>query len=297
MTVASFIAAQRTDHGVPHVWCCRWLGVSESWFYKWRDRPPTSRQQRRAAIDAQVKASFDVSGGTYGSPRVLVDLREAGERVSKKTVEASMARQCLFARPPKRRRKGLTKADKHAPPAPDLVQRDFSASAPNEKWCGDFKQIDTDDGPVFLASCEDLFSRRMLGFALSDRYPDAELAKAAITMAVAVRGGDVAGAIFHSDRGCQYTADAFVTACASLKITRSNGRVGSALDNAAAESFFSTLEFELLSRRRFDTRAEARRAVARWIDEFYNRRRRHSSCGMRSPIDFELEQTDTDKAA
>lgn len=296
MSVASFISSQRADHDVPHTLSCRALEVSESWFYKWRDRPPTPRQLRRADIDAKVKASFDDSGATYGSPRVLVDLREAGERVSKKTVEESMARQGLVARP-KRRRRGLTKADKSVPPAPDLIGRDFSAAEADRKWCGDFKQIDTEEGPTFLASCEDLFSRRMLGFALSDDYPDAELAKAAINMAVAVRGGDVRGVIFHSDRGSQYTSDAFATACTGLGITRSNGRVGSALDNAAAESFFSTLEHELLGRQRFATRAEARRAVARWIDSFYNRVRRHSSCGMRSPVDFELANVEKPKAA
>jgi transposase InsO family protein len=296
MTVASFVAAQRTDHAVPHAVSCRALDVSESWFYKWRQRPPTERARRRAHIDAQVKVAFDDSGGTYGSPRVLVDLREAGERVSKKTVIDSMARQGLFARPKKRRR-GLTKADKTAPPVPDLVGRDFHASKPNEKWCGDFKQIDTDEGPVFLASCEDLFSRRLLGFALSDTYPNAELATAAIHMAVAVRGGDVTGVIFHTDRGSQYTSAPFALACTSLGITRSNGRVGSALDNAAAESFFSTLEFELLSRRRFETRMQARRAVAVWIDEFYNRVRRHSTCGMRSPVEFELAAAHKPEAA
>jgi transposase InsO family protein len=288
MSLAAFVVSQRTEFRVPHAVACRALEVSESWFYKWRHRPPTRRQARRADIDTKVKASFDGSDGTYGSPRVLVELREAGERVSKKTVIGSMARQGLVARP-KRRRRGLTKPDQAVPPAPDLVRRDFSAPGPDRKWCGDFKQIDTDQGPVFLASCEDLFSRRLLGFALSDTYPDAELAKAAINMAVAVRGGDVRGVIFHSDRGSQYTSDAFATACAALGITRSNGRVGSALDNAAAESFFSTLEFELLAGRRFATRLEARRAVAGWIDRWYNRRRRHSTLGMRSPIEFELD--------
>jgi len=296
MTVASFIAAQRADHGVPHALACRALEVSESWFYKWRDRPPTRRQVRRAGIDAKVKESFEASEGTYGSPRVLEDLRDAGERVSKKTVIDSMARQGLVARP-KRRRRGLTRPDRAAPPAPDLLGRDFTASKPNQKWCGDFKQIDTDEGPVFLASCEDLFSRRLVGFALSDRYPDAALAKAAIHMAVAVRGGVVAGVIFHTDRGSQYTADAFVTACAELGIVRSNGRVGSALDNAAAESFFSTLEFELLSRRRFATRVQARRAVAGWIDGWYNRQRRHSTIGGRSPVDYELAAAEAARRA
>jgi putative transposase len=296
LSVAGFIADQRTDHGVPHAVACRAVGVSPSWFYKWWDRAPTERDRRRAELDAAVKAAFDASGGTYGSPRILADLREAGVRVSKKTVEASMRRQGLVARA-RRRRRGLTKADKTAPPAPDLVGRDFSAEAPNQRWCGDFKQIDTDEGPTFLASCEDLFSRRMLGFALSDDYPDAALATAAIHMAVATRGGDVTGVVFHSDRGSQYTSAEFAKACAKLGITRSMGRVGSALDNAAAESFFSTLEHEVLTRRRYATRAEARRDVARWIDGFYNRVRRHSSCDMKSPIAYEIEHTSASEHA
>lgn len=290
MSLAGHIASQRTDHGVPHAVACRALGVSTSWFYKWWNRPPTDRQRRREALDEAVKQSFDDSGGTYGSPRVWVDLREDGWRVSKKTVEASMRRQGLVARA-KRRRKSLTRADVTAPPIPDLIGRDFGAERPDQKWTGDFKQIDTDEGPVYLGTCLDLFSRRMVGFALSDTYPTAELAKAAVNMALAVRGGDVSGVIFHADRGSQYTASAFAEVCDKLGITRSAGRVGSALDNAVAESFFSTLEHELLSRRRFATRAEARRAVATWIDQFYNQRRRHSTNGMKSPIDYEKAAT------
>jgi transposase InsO family protein len=290
MILAGFIADQRTTFGVPQAVACRALGVSESWFYKWRNRRPSARDLRRSSLDAAVKGFFDVSGGTYGSPRILVDLREAEWTISKKTVEASMRRQDLVARPKKRRR-GLTKADKGKRPAPDLLGRDFTADRPNQKWCGDFKQIDTDEGPIFLGSCLDLFARRMLGFALSDHHPTTDLATAAINMAVAVRGGDVTGVIFHADRGSQYTSDVFADACHKLGITLSMGRVGSALDNAVAESFFSTLEHELLSRRRFATRAEARRAVATWIDQFYNPRRRHSTNGMISPIDYENATT------
>jgi putative transposase len=289
MIVASFIAAQRTVHGVPHATACRALEVPSSTFYKWRDKAPTVTELRRADIDARVKASFGDSGGTYGSPRVLDDLLDDGVRVTKKTVEASMVRQALQGRKPKGRKKGLTRPDKRAVIIPDLVKRDFSARRPDEKWCGDFKQIDTLEGPTYLSSCEDLFSRRMLGFALSDDYPDAEFAKAAINMAVATRGGIVAGVIFHTDKGTQYTSDAFARACAKLGITQSMGRVGSALDNAAAESFFSTLEHERLSRRTYTTRVEARQDVARWIDDFYNRRRKHSNNGMKSPIDYETE--------
>ena len=198
---AEFIAAQRTDHGVPHAVACRALGVAESTFHKWRGRPPTPAQRRRSGLDVAVKAYFDASGGTHGSPRVRAQLRRDGLAVSKKTVESSMARQGLQGRPPRRRRRGLTRPDKAAAVVPDLLRRDFSAEGPDQKWVGDFKQVNTGEGPVYLATVEDLFSRRMLGFAQSDSYPTAELATAAINMAAAVRGGDVAGVIFHSDKG------------------------------------------------------------------------------------------------
>jgi putative transposase len=297
VSVAGFVAAQRAEYGVPHAFSCKVLEVSESWFYKWHDRPPTPRQRRRAGLVAVIRASFEASDGSYGSPRVVEDLWEAGWRVSVNTVAKLMAEEGLVARPKRQHRKGLTRADQRARRAPDLVQRDFSAPAPNVKWCGDFKQIDTNEGPLYLGSVEDLFSRRLVGFAMSEQYPTAELAKAAIHMAVAVRGGDVAGVIFHTDQGTQYSADAFAEACRALHITQSMGRVGSALDNAPAESFFSTLEVELLRKHRFATRVEARRRVARWIDAWYNPRRRHSACGMLSPISYELATTPAAEAA
>ena len=141
---------------------------------------------------------------------------------------------------------------------------------------------------MFLATVEDLFSRRMLGFAQSDRHRAAELATAAVNMAAAVRGGAVAGVIFHTDKGCQYTSNTFAAACAKLGITQSMGRVGCALDNAAAESFFSTLQHELISRRRWRTRDQARADIAVWIDTWYNRKRLHSTNNMTSPIEYEL---------
>jgi putative transposase len=174
MSVASHIASQRTEHGVPHAVACRALGVSESWFYKWRDRPPTPRQQRRARLDAAVRDSFDESGGspgTYGSPRVHADLLDAGWKVSIKTVAASMVSQGLVARA-KRRRRSLTRPDKAAAPIPDLVKRDFMAEAINEKWCGDLTEIPTDEGKLYLATVEDLASRRLPGFALGGGLVD-----------------------------------------------------------------------------------------------------------------------------
>jgi transposase InsO family protein len=288
MSVASFIACQRTDHGVSHAQCCRWLGMSESWFYKWHDREPTARQQRRAELDAAVKASFDDSGGTpgtYGSPRVWEDLVAAGWRLSKKTVAASMARQGLQGRSPKRKRRCLTRPDKAAAPIPDLIGRDFNATEIDQRWCGDLTEIPTDEGKLYLASVLDLASRRLAGFAMSEHH-DSALAKAALCMAAAVRGGDVDGVIFHTDKGGEYVGELFARACEALRATQSMGRVGSALDNAAAESFNSTLEHELLSRSHFQTKDQARRAVARFIDA-YNHRRRHSSCEMMPPVSYE----------
>jgi len=296
MTVASFIAAQRAVDGVPHAVACRALGVAPSTFYKWWDRPPTPRQERRACLDAAVKGFFEESGGTagtYGSPRVGEDLVDDGWKVSKKSVAASMARQGLAGRSPKRKRRSLTRPDKAAAPIPDLVGRDFAATEINVKWCGDLTEIPTDQGKLYLAIVEDLASRRVPGFALGEHH-DAPLAKAALCMAAAVRGGDVTGVIFHSDKGGEYTGDVFAAACAALGVIQSMGRVGSALDNAAAESFNSTLEWELLSRRHFATKDQARREVATFIDR-YNHRRRHSSAGMLPPVAY--EQVLADRAA
>ena len=287
MSVSAHIAAQRTDHGAPHAVAWRALAVAESTFYKWRGRPPTPAERRRADLGVAVRACFDASGGACGSPRVRAELRRSGRVVSNKTVEASMARQGLQGRS-RRRRRGLTRPDKAAEAVPDLLRRDFTADGVDEKRVGDFKQIDTGEGPVLPAAVEDLFSRRMLGFAQSDRHRSAELATDAINMAAAVRGGGVAGVIFHTDKGSQYTSDAFAAACAKLKITQSTRRVGCVLDNAAAESFFSTLQHELTSHRRWHTRDQARRDIAACIDIWYNRKRLHSTNNMTSPIDYEL---------
>jgi len=295
VSVAGFIATQRTGHGVPHATACRALGVSQAWFYKWRGRPPTARAARRARLAEAVRAEFAACGRTYGSPRITAELRAKGWRVGENTVAAVMAELGLAGRP-KHRRRSLTRPDRGAAPAPDLLHRDFTAAAPNVKWCGDLTEIPNDEGPLYLASTEDLFSRRLLGFALGTHH-DAELAVASIKMATAVRGGSVAGVIFHSDRGSEYTADAFGRACARLGITQSMGRVGSALDNAAAESFFSTLEHELLSRHHFTTREQARRVVAGWIDGWYNRSRRHSTAQMLSPYNYEQTAAAATEAA
>lgn len=247
MSVARFIADQRTKHLVPHAFTCRLLGVGVSWFYKWIGRAEsvdgvhTDTDRRRVALDDAVRTAFGKARGLHGSPRLVADLRDLGWAVSEKTVADSMRRQGLVARRI-RRRNGLTRQDKTAPKFPDLLKRDFSAAAANCKWVGDMTEIPTESGKLYLATVIDLYSRRLLGAAMG-RHPDAELACAAITMAVTARGGREAiwrddesqRVIFHTDRGSTYTAKAFTTLCRQLEIRQSMGRVGSCLDNAAAE--------------------------------------------------------------
>jgi putative transposase len=287
VSVARFIADQRTNYRVPHTLTCLVLGVSLSWFYKWRDRPPTPRQQRRAALDAAVAAMFDDAKGLHGSPRLHADLRAAGRVVTEKTVAESMRRQGLVARKVKRR-KGTTKQDPSAPKFPDLLRRDFTAPAPNLKWCGDITEIPTGEGKLYLATVIDLYSRRLLAAATSLRC-DAELCEQAIKIAATVRGGKtkINNVVFHTDRGSTYTARTFTRLCSGLGVRQSMGRVGSCFDNAAAEAFFSSLEWEVLSRHQLTDPDHARAVVLPWCYDFYNHRRRHSSAHMLSPIDYE----------
>jgi len=284
VAVAAFIVSQRAEYAVPHVISCRALGVSESWLYKWRDRPPTPAQLRRAELAAAIAQVFADSHSTYGSPRVALELREHGWRVSTNTVAKIMAEDGLVARP-RRSRRGLTRQGTPAA-APDLVGRTFLTDAPDRLWRGDLTEIDTGEGKLYLASVLDLYSRRLLGVAMGAHH-DAELAIASLQMAAATRGGHVDGVIFHSDRGSEYTAAAFAAACDRLGVTQSMGRVGSALDNAVAEALNSTLKVEYIHRQHFRTHAEARLKIATWIVEFYNERRRHSACQGLSPIDYE----------
>jgi putative transposase len=289
VSLAALIAVQRAEHGIPHAVSCRALGVSQAWFYKWRRGDASLRRSRRRALAELIAYLFRRHRGSYGSPRITADLRDLGWRVSRNTVAKLMAEQQLVARP-KRSRRSLTKADRSARKAPDALQRDFTApAAPNQRWCGDLTEIPTDEGRFYLASVLDLNSRRCVGFAL-DAHHDGDLAKAALCVAIAVRGGDVDGVIFHTDQGGEYTGGVFAQTCARAGVRQSMGRTGSALDNAAAESFNSTLEFELLRGRHFTTRAQARRAVVAWIEE-YNTERRHSTNAMLAPIEYELAQT------
>ena len=302
MSVARFIADQRTKYQVPHVLVCALLGVSLAWFYKWNARAQapaassglhTARDRRRDTIDRAVKVAFTKARGLHGSPRLLHDLRDAGWTVSEKTVADSMRRQGLVARRI-RRRNGLTRQDKTKAPFPDLLRRDFTAERVNARWVGDITEIPTASGKLYLATVIDLYSRRLLGAATS-LHPDADLACAAIQMAVATRGGRTAiwrdevseRVIFHTDRGSTYTADSFTRLCRQLGIRQSMGRVGSCFDNSAAEALFSSLEWEVLSRHDFATTGQAQAVVLDWCYGFYNHDRRHSSANMMSPINYE----------
>jgi len=195
--VAALIAAQREQHRVPHAVACRALGVSRSWLYKHKAGKVTPRAARRAALAAEVRRLFAAHRGTYGSPRITADLREAGWRVSKNTVAALMAEQGLAARR-KRKRRAATRPGKGRWRAPDLVKRDFPAQKINQKWYGDGTEIKTGQGKLYLASVLDMASRRVLGFAVGEHH-DAALAYGALAMAVAVRGGRVPGVIMHTD--------------------------------------------------------------------------------------------------
>jgi putative transposase len=282
--VAALIAAQRDEHRIPHTTACRALGVSRSWFYQHKDRGLTLRQARREALTAEIFRLFKAHRGTYGSPRITADLREAGWTVSANTVAAIMREQGLAARRKKKRR-STTRPGKGRWRAPDLVKRDFPANKINTKWYGDGTEIKTSEGKLYLASVLDMASRRVLGFALGQHH-DAQLAYSALAMAVTVRGGQVPGVILHTDRGSEYTAGLVRQACERLGIVQSMGRPGSALDNAVIESWHSTLEWELRSLERFATRAEARARVSAWIQD-YNTQRRHSALGMMPPVSYE----------
>jgi putative transposase len=282
--VAALIAARRAGEGIPYAVSCRALGVSRSWFYKWKDGTLSPQARQRERLTAEVGRLFAEHEGKYGSPRITADLRDAGWRVSENTVAGLMRELGLAARR-KKKRKSTTRPGKGRWRAPDLVKRDFPAGQVNRKWFGDGTQIATGEGKLHLVSVMDVASRRILGFTLGERH-DAQLAYGALAMALAVRGGQAPGVIFHTDQGSEYTARLFRAACQRLGVTQSMARPGSALDNAIIESWHSTLEFELRQMQHFATKKTARAKVSAWIED-YNTHRRHSACQMMSPIDYE----------
>lgn len=296
--MTAHIAAQRTDHQIPVATSCRALDVSPSWFYKHHDAEPTPAQQRRSRLDAAVAEVFALHDGEYGSPRVHAELIERLDwaRLDVKSVAASMSRQGLVAKA-KRVRRSLTRPDKTAFKFPNLLNRKFNPTAPNVAWVGDITEIKTWEGKLYLATVIDLYSRRLIGFAIAD-HCKAPLVCDALKMAIAARGGtkNIVGVIMHTDRGSQYTSDAFTALCRRHQITQSMSRAGSCLDNAVAESFFATLKTEVVYRTVLATKASARRRLVSWIDR-YNRVRRHSHCGLQAPIDYETLTTPAASAA
>ncbi|WAX76397.1 IS3 family transposase [Streptomyces sp. KMM 9044] len=285
--LVAFIGGQRVEHDVPHRVICRVVGVSEAWFCKWRRRPdePTWREVGRAELGEKIVYFFRKSGETYGSPRITLDLWAGGWKVSVDTVAEIMAELGLQGRKLPRRRRSLTWQGKRKA-APDLVHRRFEAVTPDVLWYGDMTEIATGEGKIYLATVIDAFSRRCLGYAMGENH-DAALVGASLKMAAAIRGGQVEGTIFHSDRGSEYTSEAYDTLCDRLGVVQSMGRVGSALDNAAAESFNSLIKVEYIHRHQFETRTEARLKIATWITGFYNPCRRHSAAGGVPPQEFE----------
>jgi putative transposase len=262
---------------------CRVLEVSRSGYYAWLSREPSERTKLDAKLTVEIHRSHEASRGTYGAPRVLVDLAEAGYGVSKKRV-ARLMRTAGLEGVSRRRKRTTTVRDPQARPAEDLVDRDFTASGPDELWVADITYVSTLVGHLYLAVVLDAWSRRVVGWSMQDHLRT-ELVLDALDMAAARRQPDQV--IHHSDQGCQYTSLAFGARCAELGVQPSMGSVGDAYDNAMCESFFATLECELLDRVRFRNHAEADAALFDFIEGFYNSRRRHSALDYLSPARYE----------
>lgn len=263
---------------------CRVLDVSASGYYDWLSRAPSQRSIDDAVLLERIRTVHVQSDGTYGAPRIHAELAEQGRRVGRKRV-ARLMRQGAIAGVSRRR--GLvvtTQRDQRQRPAPDLVQREFTADGPNRLWVADITYVPTWAGFIYLAVVLDVWSRRVVGWCIGETL-HADLVLAALNMALQQRRAS--GVIHHSDQGSQYTSLEFGRRCKEMKVRPSMGSVGDAYDNAMAESFFATLECELLDRRSFKTKAEARTALFTYIEGWYNPRRRHSALGYRSPVQFE----------
>lgn len=274
----------RTNQAVHRVaTMCRVLGVSPSGFYGWRWRPPAARAQADAGLSEKIRAIHERSRGTYGVPRVHAELAAEGIHVGRKRV-ARLMRAVGLEGVSRRRSVHTTVRDRAARPAPDLVDRDFVAPGPNQLWVADITYIPTWAGFVYLAVVLDVWSRRVVGWALATHLRT-ELVLGALDMALGQRRPQAV--IHHSDQGTQYTSIAFGLRCREAGVRPSMGSVGDAYDNAMCESFFATLECELLERRRFKTQVEAQMAVFDFIEGWYNPHRRHSALDYRSPIEFE----------
>ena len=281
------IDAEKANYQVSRM--CRLLGVDRRRYYEWRQRKaagPSVREQRMAELVMKVKAHHEASQGTYGAPRILHDLREAGETVSVKTVAKAMRQAEIAGISPRTWHPPTTTPGPNPDPAPDLVGREFDKGQPNIAWHSDITYLATGEGWAYLCTIRDGHTRRVLGRTVADHLR-ADLVEDAMRQAVALRGYLPGKVIFHADRGCQYTSDQITQVADELGLLRSMGRTGVCWDNAAAESFWSTLKNEYYHRHVFTTIDDARRGVYTWIDGFYNARRRHSSIGYISPLQYE----------
>ena len=261
----------------------RLLGVSPSGYYAWRDRELSPRQQYDAVLKTCIDNIHHRSRGTYGAPRIHAELAADGIQIGRKRV-ARLMREMSLAGVSRRKGTRTTRRDHRLRPAPDLVERRFEADAPDLLWVSDITYVPTWAGFLFLAVVVDAFSRRVVGWSMANHLRT-ELVLEALNMALwQRRPGSV---VHHSDQGSQYTSYAFGKRCREMGVEPSMGSVGDCFDNAMAESFFATLECELIDRRVFRTQAEARMAIFEYIEGWYNPHRRHSSLGYLSPLNFE----------
>lgn len=263
---------------------CKHLGVSASGYYEWCLRAPSQRAMANQVLTERIRQIHATSDSTYGAPRIYEELREMGERIGKNRIARLMK---LAAIRGVSRRRGYVITTQRNPSrgaAPDLVQRQFVATGLNQLWVADMTYIPTWAGFLYLAVVIDVFSRKVVGWSFGERMT-ADLVIAALNMALLTRKPE--SVIHHSDQGSQYTSIAFGKRCEEMGVRPSMGTVGDAYDNAMAESFFASLECELIDRRSWKTKTEARLAVFTWIETWYNPHRRHSGIGYKSPINFE----------
>lgn len=294
MTCFRFVEAQKANHPIRRM--CRVLDVSASGYHAWRSRPPSPRAVDDARLSELIAAIHARSRGTYGVPRVHAELAfDHGLHVGRKRVARLMKTAGLEG---VHRRRGIrtTRRDRDAAPAPDLVQRQFPPAGPDRLWVADITYLPTWSGFLYLAVVVDAWSRMVVGWAMAGHLRT-ELIIGALEMALWRRPGVGSGLVFHSDRGTQYTSLAFGRRCREAGIAASMGSVGDAYDNAVAESFFATLETELIDRHAWRTRADARLAVFDFIEAWYNPQRRHSFLGQLSPAEYERRYRSTEPAA
>ena len=274
---------------------CEWLEVSKSGYYDWRSRPQSAAAKRRETLELKIKALFEANNAEYGYRRIHAALVRGGESVDDETVRKIMRDLGLEPCQPKPWRCSLTEQDGQAGPIPDLVNRDFTADKPGQKMVGDITYIDTWEGWVYLATVIDCATRKIAGWAMDDNYKT-PLISSAIRMAA--RNLDLPdGAIFHSDRGSNYTSSEFAKVLKELGISQSVGRTGICYDNALSESVNGTLKNELVYRTAYATRKAAMNDIARWIELRYNRTRLHSTLGYRTPHDVLDEYLNGQEAA